>query len=359
MPIRLFISYARSDSNVVYAHYDVYKQKITNSDSLFIDKEIRVGELWWNEILDQIQGCSHFLFCASEASLKSPYCERELDWAVETKRNIAYFFIDQSIPHVVLPDRLYNLQGLKNGDWTSVYQWFKDRPTSPSVPDVLAVRPECPKHPAQEINQLIEKHRAMNQTIETSVFLDMFTQIRDRMRNDRETKIWLSLLKKLRNVAPNNNRKLDIEELINYYAERNTVKTQIPQATARASRTTRMREIQMTNLYINRRGVNTSHLTANEISELIQSLPSDAQTFFALSEEIHSYIGELSDDEKKKLGDSFSPELHNMKPLRMAAILAGNHKLLEKVLAREIFINHHFLMQVQQSCRRIASLQSA
>ena len=45
------------------------------------DRELSGGQRWWDGILDNIRQCDAFVFAMSTSSLRSPACQRELEYA--------------------------------------------------------------------------------------------------------------------------------------------------------------------------------------------------------------------------------------------------------------------------------------
>jgi serine/threonine kinase PknH len=48
---------------------------------VWLDDDLGGGDAWWSEILQQIRGCTVFLFAASDNSLHSKPCRAELGYA--------------------------------------------------------------------------------------------------------------------------------------------------------------------------------------------------------------------------------------------------------------------------------------
>jgi TIR domain/SIR2-like domain len=79
----VFISYAREDREAVA----VLRRDIESSKrDTWMDEELEGGESWWGTILEQIRGCSAFVFVVSSDSLTSRACRAELDYALALRR---------------------------------------------------------------------------------------------------------------------------------------------------------------------------------------------------------------------------------------------------------------------------------
>lgn len=75
-----FISYSRKDSEFVTKLFDSLKK--AGIDPWFDLEDLRPATEWKKEILINIQACHNFVFIISANSIKSPYCEMELNHAL-------------------------------------------------------------------------------------------------------------------------------------------------------------------------------------------------------------------------------------------------------------------------------------
>ena len=73
-----------------------YLRTVWHYNDVWVDEEIRGGQVWWNEILKHIADCDIFIYLLSNASLTSQYCQAEYK---ESKR-----LRKQFLPVVVRPD---------------------------------------------------------------------------------------------------------------------------------------------------------------------------------------------------------------------------------------------------------------
>ena len=112
---RIFISYAHEERPFVDALVRplsrVYKE-------VWFDTEIRLGDQWWKEILDQISRCKIFLIVLSKDWMTSKVCKEEYDAAVKQGKKLLPVKVDDA----ELPDYLQDVQflnipnGVLNGD---------------------------------------------------------------------------------------------------------------------------------------------------------------------------------------------------------------------------------------------------
>jgi len=75
---RVFISYKREDRPRVK---DLAENLEEVGLQVWYDKSIRVGDHWWDTILEQIEQCDVFVFAISQLALRSIPCQREREYA--------------------------------------------------------------------------------------------------------------------------------------------------------------------------------------------------------------------------------------------------------------------------------------
>jgi formylglycine-generating enzyme required for sulfatase activity len=81
--LELFTSYARADQRTCEMLV-----KYLASHHVWYDQRLLAGDDWWKKIIDEINRCHVFLFLVSADSLKSYYCNLELEHAKNTGKHI-------------------------------------------------------------------------------------------------------------------------------------------------------------------------------------------------------------------------------------------------------------------------------
>ena len=74
----LFVSYSSKDEAAVR---DLVGDLERARFEVWLDEELRGGDVWWDEILGRIRGCDVFLFALSTNSRQSKPCQAELQYA--------------------------------------------------------------------------------------------------------------------------------------------------------------------------------------------------------------------------------------------------------------------------------------
>jgi len=73
-----FVSYSREDA----VRVETMKDRLTQLGfEVWLDKNLRGGQAWWDVILDKIRSCEVFVMIVSDASLQSHACDVERQYA--------------------------------------------------------------------------------------------------------------------------------------------------------------------------------------------------------------------------------------------------------------------------------------
>lgn len=94
----IFVSHSSTDATTVRALVDNLESA---GGRVWLDQDLTGGEAWWSAILNQIRGCSVFVFALSENSLNSEACLLELKYARDLGR-------------AILPVQIGDLPGLRD-----------------------------------------------------------------------------------------------------------------------------------------------------------------------------------------------------------------------------------------------------
>lgn len=104
MAEKTFISYSRSDTAIAHALVPLLQEIY---ESVWIDMELKGGDLWEREIMDRIRGCDLFLILISQEALASKYVQEELEEARKRSKPILPVLIQ---PGVAIPPDLSPIQ---------------------------------------------------------------------------------------------------------------------------------------------------------------------------------------------------------------------------------------------------------
>lgn len=99
--MEIFISYARVDKPVCIQIVNVLA-----AHNVWYDQRLYAGQHWWREIVRRLEWCDVFIYLLSKDSIKSPYCQKELEIAKRLDKTILPILIEKT---VTLPDHLDEL----------------------------------------------------------------------------------------------------------------------------------------------------------------------------------------------------------------------------------------------------------
>ena len=89
----VFVCYAHEDEAAVFPDIQRLHDQGTN---IWYDEGISAGRVWRAEIARSIQGASRFLYFISKASLSSPHCAREVEYALSQEIPVVPVYLDDS-----------------------------------------------------------------------------------------------------------------------------------------------------------------------------------------------------------------------------------------------------------------------
>ncbi len=81
----VFVCYAHEDEDEVYPEIGWLHEQGIN---LWYDEGISAGKVWRAEIAEAIQGASKFLYYISGPSLASDHCSREINFALDLRKDV-------------------------------------------------------------------------------------------------------------------------------------------------------------------------------------------------------------------------------------------------------------------------------
>ena len=193
MTIKIFISYARKDEaakdiiellNAKVEALAQIKDSMWENATVWWDKQIPAGKAWWGNILDKIQGCTHFVYLLSEASLDSPYCRAEHQWARDVSRRMFYIkthnFRDIRVPKDI--NRIQIIPAYDENKELGVNKLLEDIanvPDDPTRPKNISTMAR-PKSPSTPLDDIAEKINQFNEEQDgESIIYQLWRFIRD------------------------------------------------------------------------------------------------------------------------------------------------------------------------------------
>ncbi|MBI5668202.1 MAG: toll/interleukin-1 receptor domain-containing protein [Chloroflexi bacterium] len=87
MSPHIFISYSRVDKSFT-EHFIARLRRLFPDVEIWYDDELHGGELWWDEIINQIAACDVFIYLLSNESVQSAYCQAEFTEARRLQKRV-------------------------------------------------------------------------------------------------------------------------------------------------------------------------------------------------------------------------------------------------------------------------------
>jgi hypothetical protein len=78
----VFISYKRDKSSAFAVAVEARLKLIDSAIGVFVDKDIKAGEVWHAELEDQVKEASIFICLIAPGTLEAEYVQKEINWAM-------------------------------------------------------------------------------------------------------------------------------------------------------------------------------------------------------------------------------------------------------------------------------------
>lgn len=192
---RLFVSYARPDSEAVQRLVEVLKAL---HHAPWVDRELESegGKPWWDRILAEIEACDAIVVVLSPQLFDSVPAQREREYANELGKPPLPVMIEPVTPDI-LPRELSTRQfvDFTRGDplaGAKLAAAVAGLPPSPPLPDPAPRRPDVP---SSYLGDLRDRVRAPLLSLEEQIHL--ITELRIRLDLERERQAVVTLLREL------------------------------------------------------------------------------------------------------------------------------------------------------------------
>lgn len=190
----IFISYNRQNEATIKSLVNAIEAL---GHTVWFDKKIYGGQVWWSRILEEIRTCDVFIFVIDPQSLKSTACKREYSYAADIGKVILPVQISDEISRNFLPPVLSNLEIVvyRSHDRDTAFVLAKaitNYPPPFPLPDPL---PPPPDIPITKLGALCEKIEAESLSFEEQSLL--IVNLKTCMRNPENSSDALSLIEQL------------------------------------------------------------------------------------------------------------------------------------------------------------------
>lgn len=157
--MKVFITYSRTNKEPVNALVEDLHEL---SHTVWYDFDLRGGQSWWDNILDNIRQCDIYVFVMTVEALESTACRREMDYAKALNKTALPVLIGKDVSIALLPRYLSNVQFVDYTDATNknaVFALIKalnSLPASSPLPDPLPAPPPIPISYLDELKDRID-----------------------------------------------------------------------------------------------------------------------------------------------------------------------------------------------------------
>ncbi|HTQ20079.1 toll/interleukin-1 receptor domain-containing protein [Mycobacterium sp.] len=171
---KVFVSYSRQDEVAVTA---LVADLDRGNLDVWFDKELRGGDAWWTEILEQIRKCEVFLFALSDSALRSKPCRSELGYARELNLPILPVQIGEVSSYRI--DPIFSVQGIDYRDASaatgfalmgSIYQHAARRA---ELPEPLPAPPRIPYEYLQRLGVTIHSSEELAPSVRRQLVFEL------------------------------------------------------------------------------------------------------------------------------------------------------------------------------------------
>lgn len=155
--MNLFMSYSSQDRSLAQALAEDLRGV---GHVVWYDQDLTGGQVWWDQILNQIRTCDLFVFALTPRSLVSVPCRVEFSYAHDLNKRILPVLVANSIDFKQLPPALQAIQFVdyRQQDRTALMGLIKalsHLPPAQPLPLPLPAPPDMPVSPVGEIRGLV------------------------------------------------------------------------------------------------------------------------------------------------------------------------------------------------------------
>jgi hypothetical protein len=187
---RIFVSYSRDNQGIV-------RRLVEDVEALghvvWFDEELSGGQIWWDEVLNQIRNCEVFVLAVSPATLASTACKREYGYADDVGKPILPIVVSEGVSTNLLPPALSKVQLVTyirqdRGEALRLARAIASLPPADPLPNPL---PPAPQVPVSYLGQLTEKIESLSPLAydeQSALLFDLRRSIQDpETRDDSRT----------------------------------------------------------------------------------------------------------------------------------------------------------------------------
>ena len=178
--VRVFVSYNRADQDVVEAMVDELRKAGHN---IWLDALLRPGQLWWSEILDEIERADVVVLALSPEYLSAEACTAERRYAARLRRPVLPIAI-RPIAIGALPGDLAGIQVC--GSVKDLVGTLRRQKPPPPLPRPM---PERPRPPLSELALMRDRMKEvpLDESVQFAIIAELILASRTADGAERDT----------------------------------------------------------------------------------------------------------------------------------------------------------------------------
>jgi TIR domain-containing protein len=198
---RMFVSYSREDQGLV-------RRLVEDIEALghtpWFDEELSGGQVWWDEVLNQIRTCDVFVLAVSPATISSTACKREYGYADAVGKPILPVVVTEGISTNLLPPALSKIQLVPylrpdRGEALRLARAVSSLPPARPLPNPLPPPPDVPISYLGQLTEKVESLSALDYDDQSALLIDLRRGIQDPETRD-DSRTLLERLRKRRDL---------------------------------------------------------------------------------------------------------------------------------------------------------------
>ena len=179
---RLFTSYSRSNQ----AHTKMLAGDLEDLNHMvWLDVELAGGQIWWDQILQEIRNCDIFVLVMSKASVvDSVACKREYQYSAALQKPILPVLVADDVSTSLLPSELQKIQFVdyKLRDINSIKSLARalgSLPLGHQLPNPLPPAPEPPISYLASLSNQIDRASFLDLEAQSRILIELKSSLRD------------------------------------------------------------------------------------------------------------------------------------------------------------------------------------
>ena len=198
---RIFVSYSRENQGVV-------RRLVEDIEALghtaWFDEELSGGQVWWDEVLNQIRTSDVFVLAVSPATISSTACKREYGYADAVGKPVLPVVVTEGVSTNLLPPALSKVQLVPylrqdRGEALRLARALSSLPQARPLPDPLPPPPDVPISYLGQLTEKVESLTALDYDEQSALLIDLRRGMQDPETRD-DSRTLLGRLRKRRDL---------------------------------------------------------------------------------------------------------------------------------------------------------------